>query len=264
MLKVGDRTVGVRESCLKMSEDMRCRPVRGVGRRRTSARQCRADLALALVEALPDALQGPVTELAVGGADGCADAVGHGALEEPPQTAGGKAEPSDLVGAPDAESPAAPWTCIAVAAKDASGTHGFSLGTSLVKPKQIAVPNQHADNLAVRTGRLLEPLGNRVPFLGTAAKPSLRAHPGHASKFVILRVRGRRGGVVAGYDKKSQSGVRGKTPGGAGSSTAAPVSRILDVTNILQSDANSATFAAECDQSEVRDTTPSQKQNPTK
>ncbi len=176
MLKVGDRTVGVRESCLKMSEDMRCRPVRGVGRRQTSARQCRADLALALVEALPDALQGPVTELAVGGADGCADAVGHGALEEPPQTAGGKAEPSDLVGAPDAESPAAPWTCIAVAAKDASGTHGFSLGTSLVKPKQIAVPNQHADNLAVRTGRLLEPLGNRVPFLGTAAKPSLRAH----------------------------------------------------------------------------------------
>jgi hypothetical protein len=28
----------------------------------------------------------------------------------------------------------------------------------------------------MRTGRLLEPLSNRVPFLGVAVKPSLLAH----------------------------------------------------------------------------------------
>jgi hypothetical protein len=249
MLEVGDRTVGVGEGCLKMSEDMRRRPMRGFGRQlgwRASPRQCRADLALALVEAFPDALQGPVTELAVGSADACDYAVGNGVLEEPPQTAGGEAEASDFVGAPDAESPSAPRTCIAIAAKNASGAHCFSQGVAVVIPAQIAVPNQRANNLAVRTRRLLEPFGNRIPFLGPAAKPLLRAHPDHTSKFVILRVRGR-GGVVAGYDKKSQSGVRGKVPGGA------ILCRIPGVTNILQSDANSATFAPECDQSEVRD-----------
>jgi hypothetical protein len=204
MLEVGDRTVGVGKGCLKMREDLRRRPVRGFGRQlgwRASPRQCRADLALALVEAFPDALQGPVTEMAVGGADGCEYTAGNGALKESPQTAGGQAEPSDFVGAPDAESPAAPMACIAVAAKDASGADRFSLGVALVIPAQIAMPNQRADNPAVRTRRLLEPLGNRVPFLGTAVKPSLRAHTDHASrKIVILRVWGR-GGVVAGYDK---------------------------------------------------------------
>ncbi len=196
MLEVGDRTVGVGEGCLKMSEDMRRRPMRGFGRQlgwRTSPRQCRADLALALVEAFPDALQGPVTELAVGGADGCAYAVGNGALEKAPQTAGGQAEPSDLVGTPDAESPPAPRTCIAVAAKDPPGAHGLSLGTALVKPAQIAVPNQRTDNLAMRTRCLLEPFRNGVPFLGTAAKPSLGAHAA-PTKIVILRVCGKDAG----------------------------------------------------------------------
>jgi len=251
MLKVGDRTVGVGEGSLKMSEDMRRRPMRGFGRQlgwRTSPRQCRADLALALVEAFPDALQAPVTEMTVGSADGCADAVGHGALEEAPQTAGGEAEPPDLVGTPDAERAAAARPCIAVAAKDASGAHCFSLRVALVIPVQIAVPNQRAGNLAVRTRCLLEALGNRVPFVGTTAKPLLGAHAPAPTKIVILRVWGR-SGVVAGYDKKSQSGVRGKAP-----ERVATLCRIPGVTNIHQSEDNSATFAAKCDQSEVRDT----------
>jgi hypothetical protein len=209
MLEVGDRTVGVGEGSLEMREHLRRRPMRGFGRQlgwRASPRQCRADLALALVEAFPNALQGPVTELAFGGAAGCAYAVGHGALEEPPQTAGGQTEASDFVGAPDAESPAAPRTCIAVAAKDPPGAHGFSLGTALVKPAQIAVPNQRTDNLAMRTRCLLEPLGNRVPFLGTAAKPSLGAHAPAPHENRNSTSVGKRRGVVAGYDKNLRAG----------------------------------------------------------
>jgi hypothetical protein len=100
----------------------------------------------------------------------------------------------------------------------------------------------------VRTRCLLEALGNRVPFVGTTAKPLLGAHAPAPTKIVILRVWGR-SGVVAGYDKKSQSGVRGKAP-----ERVATLCRIPGVTNIHQSEDNSATFAAKCDQSEVRDT----------
>ena len=175
--------------------------------RRAPRRQCRADLALALVEAFPDALPGAVAEMAVGGADGGADAAGDGGLEEPPQAAGGQAEPSDLVGAPDAEGPPATGACIAVAAKDPPGAHGFSLGAAVVKAVQKAVPNQRADGLAVRTRRLLEPLGHGVPFLVAAVKPSLLAHAAHASaKIVILPAWGR-GGVGRGTMKNPERGA---------------------------------------------------------
>ena len=180
MLEGGDRTVGVGEGGLKMREDLRRRPVRRLGRQfgwRAPTRQCRADLALALVEPCPDALPGPVTSLAVGDdADRSGDAVGDGALEEPPQSAGCQAEPSDFVRDPDAESPPAPATRDAIAAKDPPSANRFLLGVALVVSAQIAVANQRADNLAVRTRRLLEPLCNRVPFLGVAVKPSLLAH----------------------------------------------------------------------------------------
>jgi len=111
MLEGGDRTGGVGEGGLEMGEDLRGRPKRGLRRqfgRRAPRRQCRADFALALVEPFPDALQGPVTEMAIGGADGSEDADGGSALEEAPQTAGGQAEPSDFVGDPDAERPPQP------------------------------------------------------------------------------------------------------------------------------------------------------------
>jgi hypothetical protein len=185
MLEGGDRTVGVGEGGLKMGEDVRRRPVRGFDRQfgwRVPPQECRADLALALIEPFPDALQSPVAEMAVGGADACDYAAGNGALEEPPQTAGGQAEPSDFVGEPDAKSSPATMTCIAVAAKDPPGPDRLSLGVALVIPAQKAVPNQRADNLAVWTRRLLESLRNRVPFLSTAAKPALVAHPNHASE----------------------------------------------------------------------------------
>jgi len=166
-----------------MGEDLRGRLLRGIRRRpgqqlgrRAAAAQGGADLALCPVEPFPDTLQGPITQLAIEAADGNEYAVGDGALEEPPQSAGSQAEPSDFVGAPDAESPPATGTCLAVAAKDPPGAHRLSLRAALVKSVQEAVPNQRADNLAVRTRRLLEPFHNRHPFLGAAEKPSLLTH----------------------------------------------------------------------------------------
>ena len=180
MLEGGDGTVGVGEGGLEMCEDLRRRrPLRGFRRhlgRRAPPKQCRADLALALVEPFPDALQSPITEMAVDGVDRSENAAGGGELEEPPQSAACQAEPSDFVREPDAEGPPATATCIAVTAKDPPRAHRFSLGVVLVKSAQIAVPNQRADHLTVRTGRLLEPLSHRTPFLGAAEKPSLLAH----------------------------------------------------------------------------------------
>ena len=177
---------------------------RGLSRqlgRRTSCRQCGANRALALVEPFPDALQGSVTQMTLGGANRGGDTVGDGALEELPQGVGSQAQQSDFVSAPDAESPPAAVTSIAVAAKDTSSTHGFSLGISVVVAAQIAVPNERANDLAMRTMRLLESLGKRVPFVAAAAKPPLFAHdwpmPHKNDQFYRpAEVRGR-GGVCA-------------------------------------------------------------------
>ncbi len=214
MLEGGDRAVGVGEGSLEMRDDVGRGSVRGFCggqlRRRTASRQCRADLALSLVEPFPDALQGPVTQMAVGVADGRENAAGGGALEEPPQSGGGEAEPSDLVGEPDAESPPAATTCIAVAAKDPPGAQRPSPRAGVVKAVEEPVPNQRADDLAVRTGRLLEPFGNRVPFLGAAVEPSHLAHGGYAfAKIAILAGWEWRGS--SGVRESSWSGVRGKS-----------------------------------------------------
>lgn len=201
LLEGGDRTGGVGEGGLEMGEDLGRRSVfRGQFGRRAAPEEGGADVALAMAEASPDAQQGPVAQRAVDGADGSADAVGDGALEEAPQTAGGQAEPSDLVGEPDAEGPPATATCLAVAAKDPPRADRFSLRAALVKSAEKAVSNQRADNLAVRTGRLLEPFGDRVPFLRAAVKPSLLAHGVHASAKIVILAAWGRGGVVAGYD----------------------------------------------------------------
>ena len=66
--------------------------------RRAAARQGRADLVLAQIEPFPDALPGPLTEMAVGGADGRKNTAGDGTLEERPQRGGAQVEPSDFVG----------------------------------------------------------------------------------------------------------------------------------------------------------------------
>jgi hypothetical protein len=128
------------------------------------------------VETLPDALQRAVAEMAIGGTDGSANGAGGGELEESPKRTGGQAESADFVGTPDAESAPATRPCLAIAAKDASGADGFLFAVFVVKSIQRAVAIEGADNLAMRTGRLLEQLRKRRPFVQAAAKPSLLAH----------------------------------------------------------------------------------------
>src|SRR5271154_3957724 len=107
LLEVGNGTVGVGEGGVKMSEDLgRCQPSqdsRCPRGRRAAGQEGRADPALAEVETFADALPGSVAQMARGGADGRPQAAGEDALEESPQSARGEAEPSDLVGEPDAE-----------------------------------------------------------------------------------------------------------------------------------------------------------------
>ncbi len=103
-----------------------------------------------------------------------------------------------LSGAPDAERPPATRTGMAVAAKrPVVRAHRCSLGVALVVAAQITVANQRADHLAMGTRQQLEPLSQRVPFLGAATKPSLLAH-------VRTRLPRKspfyRRGVDAGYD----------------------------------------------------------------
>ena len=183
LLEGGDGTVGIGEGGLEMGEDLgRGSVFRGQLGGRAAPEECGADGALAEVESLPDAQQGPVAEMAVEAANGGEDAAGNGALEEAPESAGGEAEASDFVGGPDAERVPAAGTCIAVATKDPLGTERFLLGVAVVKSVEKAVPNESADNLAVRTRGQLEPFGNRVPFVGVAEKPSLVAHVASSAK----------------------------------------------------------------------------------
>src|SRR5262245_2642232 len=194
MLEVGDGALRVGKGGVEMSEGVCRGPVcrgpvfRSQRGRRGARRQGGADLALGQVEAFPDAIAGAFAE-PFGGADGGGDA-GGGAFEELPQAAGAEAEASDLVGKPDAEGPATAGPSIAVAAKAAAGAERPSRRSAVVKAVQEAVANQRADHLAVRTGRLLEPFGNRLPLLIAAVKPSLLAHVGDASAKIAILAEG--------------------------------------------------------------------------
>ena len=214
MLEVSDRAVCVGESGLEMGEDLRGRQARGVGRqprrrlgRRAATAQGGADLALSVVEPFPDALPGPLIQPATSGAAGGEDAKGDGVLEEQPQSGGGQAEPSDLVGQPDAEGSAATGTRVAIAAKDSPGAHRLFLGTGLVAPVQETVPNERAEHLAVRAARLLEPFGNRGPLLVATEKPSFLAHGVAPPEIAILPARPS-GGVMARLDKNPLAGYK--------------------------------------------------------
>ena len=103
-----------------------------IGRRATS-RERRAKLALAQVEAFPEALPGPLTSPAVGDVTARGgDAAGDGALQESPQRVGSHAQASDFIGEPDAERPTAAASPMAVAAKDPPSAEGLVLGVAFV------------------------------------------------------------------------------------------------------------------------------------
>ena len=153
-----------------------------------------------MAETLPDTLPRAVAEMAIGGPDGSEEGADGGELEESPKTAGGQAEPANFVGAPDAESAAATGPGLAIAAKDAAGADGFMLEVFLIKSIQTAVAIESADDLAMRTGRMLEPLGQAPSIRPCRGKTIAAGPPRHASlEIVILQGRGS-GGVVAGYD----------------------------------------------------------------
>ncbi len=63
--------------------------------------------------------------MAVGAPDSGGKGAGDGELQEAPKAAGGEAEPSDFVGAPDTEGATAPGAGLAIAAKDAVRRGGF-------------------------------------------------------------------------------------------------------------------------------------------
>jgi hypothetical protein len=179
MLKVGNRTGGVGKGGLEMGDNLGRRSARcsGLIGRRTDGQQCRAELALAQVEPFPNALPGPVTSPAVGDDTACrGNATGNGALQESPQRVGGHAQASDFIGEPDAEGTTTAGAPMAVAAKDPPSAESLALGVTFVVAVQKAMTDQRANRFAMRTRHLLETIGNRVPFLLTAAKPVLLAH----------------------------------------------------------------------------------------
>jgi hypothetical protein len=199
MLEGGDGTAGVRKGGLEMGQDLsRRRPARANRRpsgRRAASEQGRADFALRLMKASPDALPSPFAEIAGDGAPGRDQTAGDGEHEEGPQGLGGQAESSDFVRVPDAEGSSAPGARIAVAAKDAAGAHGLSLGISFIIAAEHTMPIQGAGPLAMGTERLLEPLGNPVPFLVALEKPTHLAHWSRAStKILILQGKGKGAG----------------------------------------------------------------------
>lgn len=132
MLKGGER-VGLREGDLEMGEDVGDRSRRGHLGWRTSPGQQRANPALAQLEALPDALQGPITEMAVDGVDRGTDTIDDRASKELPQAAGGQAESSDFAGEPDADRPSATGSRIAIAAKDSPRADRGTLVTGFIE-----------------------------------------------------------------------------------------------------------------------------------
>ena len=174
--------------------------------RRATPGKCGADVALGVVKPFPDAHQGPLVEMALEAAEGGADAVGDDLLEEPPESAGGQAEPSDLVGDPDAEGLAAAGPCIAVAAKDAAGAAGPALGMALVKAMEKAMANEGADGFAVGTGGQLEWFDEGVEFVVGAVKPWPVAHGACSEKRRLYRNREARGSGVREVSSKRGAG----------------------------------------------------------
>jgi hypothetical protein len=104
--------------------------------------------------------------------------------------------------------------------------------------------------VAVGTGHQLDLLNKGVPFPFGAVKAGITGH--RESQFWessdCSEVDGR---GVAGYDKKSRSGVWRRV---RSTNWEVAVCRIVGVINIPRCDDNSATFAQKCDQSGGKDT----------
>jgi len=144
--------------------------------RRAATQQGGADRGLAAVEARPNLLPGSAAERTPRGPHRLGERARDGALEERPKAAGGRTQPPDFVGDPDAEGSPAAGPPITVAAKDPPGPECFSLGGAVVEPVQGAMPNQRTDLLAMGARGLFEPLGERGPILLVAVEAAFVTH----------------------------------------------------------------------------------------
>src|SRR5271163_1669509 len=115
---------------------------------------------------MPEALPGAVAAATVTDrGDGDDEGGGDDTLEETPEGIGGETFAAEGVGPPDAESAAATGTLMAIAAKDAVSAEGFLAGLGLSVAVQMAVANESANGVAVRTGDEFELLGKGAPLV---------------------------------------------------------------------------------------------------
>lgn len=163
-----------------MGDDLHDRPVRAwCFGRRTPAQQCGANPALSQVKALPEPLQRPLTPRNAHRPHRRGQVPGTDALQQIPQTPGGHTPPTNRRGGPDAERPPATRTPVAVAAEYPQGPQRFSSGVILIVTVQTSVTVQRADPSAMRTRRLFQSPGDRIPFRLGLVKPSLITHSRH-------------------------------------------------------------------------------------
>jgi|GEM_PF-3612117 len=177
--------------------------------RRTSSQKRRANRALASLKPLPDPAEGPVATGVFGLSHRRRDASGHGLPQECPHGSRGQTQPADLAGEPDTDGPAATMAAMAITAKDSPGADSAAVAT-VIEADKHAVPDQHADNAAMRACRQLEPLDKRGPLRFITIKPSLAAHGADLSaKFsegtCSRKQRERAGSNTSGQTTKTQS-----------------------------------------------------------
>ncbi len=143
--------------------------------RRTSSQKRRANRALASLKPLPDPAKRPVATGVFGHSHRGRDASSHGLPQECPHSSRGQAQPADPLGEPDTDSPAATMAAVAIAAEDSPSADSLAVA-AVIEADKHAVPDQHADNAAMRARRQLEPLDKRGPLRFIAIKPPLAAH----------------------------------------------------------------------------------------
>ena len=205
MLEGGDRAANIGEGGLEMGEDLggrlacgiRRRPGRRLGRRAAPA-QGGADVALCPVEAFPDALQSAIAQAAIDGAAGRDQAAGDGGLQEPPQAPSVRLSRRILSASQTLKVRPQPGRAWRLLQKTRRARSVFCRGLALVGSVQTAVLIQRADDLAMRTRRLLEPFHNRRH--SPSSRKNQHSSPTGSTPSRKSSILPGRGGVKAGYD----------------------------------------------------------------
>ncbi len=148
--------------------------------RRTPSQKRRANRALTSLKPLPDPAKGSVATGMLDLPHRGRDASGHGLSQECPHGSRGQTQPADLAGEPDTDGPAATMAAIAITAKDSPSADSAAIA-AVIKADKRTVPDEHADNAAMRARRQLKPLDKRGPLRFITIKPSLAAHGANPS-----------------------------------------------------------------------------------